>query len=507
MPPDAPVSRGATLEEWISMHGPLWPAAALALALETGARASRLPEHELRRVIGSLNASAVTRRAHGGWSWMPIPVGSAKAQTVTDAEIVERIGAMMFHALAGQPPSDPFASEHALRARLRTLRPDLSAALVDLSVHAIAVRQRERPSLATFVHDVRQVLGIEHGSEHRDSRRRLTFAGSAVVALVVVSGLWWTLASGLEDRLGTHGLSRRETVQVDVTAEAAETFALIDEHTAAIQLYRYLGQVWRARVSPDDPRMAWNVAHEAWVRTLAGDRFTAEQLLVDMPDWLARALGDGHPYTRAVRLALADTLNARGAVAEAALLRDQAAKATHDLLRDAVEVPNEVPEPPGVIAHVASNRPEQEGFRAGTGGSFFAPMTSAGRWLAGRNGWRLHLVAEATCRATFVAGSVPRAVVAAASRAADGSWQIVIEGTAPALMLRRARTESIHVALAADATGTVQVRLGDQLVHRTVIDTTKALATPPYALAFDEAPAGRGCAVVWLEIPFPSHAK
>src|SRR6185436_9600226 len=99
----------------------------------------------------------------------------------------------------------------------------------------------------------------------------------------------------------------------------------------AIQLYQSLVPLWRTRLPPDDPRLTWNAAHEAWVRALAGDRFTTEQILTDVSDWLPRSLGDAHPYARAVRLALADTLDARGAAVEAAALRKQVATATRGL--------------------------------------------------------------------------------------------------------------------------------------------------------------------------------
>lgn len=103
----------SSLNEWVAMHGPVWPAAALVIALDACARASRLTAVDLRMVIGSLNAAGIARREPGGWSWVPA-AGSSPAQTVPDAEVIERLGAILFLCLMGQALAYPFPSEQAL---------------------------------------------------------------------------------------------------------------------------------------------------------------------------------------------------------------------------------------------------------------------------------------------------------------------------------------------------------------------------------------------------------
>lgn len=356
-------------------------------------------------------------------------------------------------------------------------------------------------TLSSFAADLRQALGMEHESERRRSRRLLKLPGAAALVATMALGLWWTAAPGDTSRLETHGLTSEETVLLDVATESAESFALIDEHTAAIQHYQEIARWWQARVAPEDPRIAWNLAHEAWVRTLAGDRLTAEQLLNDAPGWMARELGDRHPYTRAVRLGLAATLEARGAP-EAASLRAQAEDATRALLQGTGDEPqrvNDVPAPPGVLAHVAPNPPEREGFRRAGEGRYFKPLTSMQRWNAGRQGWRLHIVAHGTCRASFVTGTAPRFVAVNAMRTADKSWRVRVEGTKPEMTLHATVAETVGVSLAANSSGPLRATVGGAKTLSSSIDTTSPPPNPPYTFTFD----GAGCAVVWLEIPFP----
>ena len=89
------------------------------------------------------------------------------------------------------------------------------------------------------------------------------------------------------------------------------------------------------------------------------------------------------------------------------------------------------------------------------------------------------------------------------SRGTDNTWQLRIEGTRPPLTLVRPASEKVGVSLVADRTGMLQARLGEHSVHATAIDTLAALPAPPYSLAFNGGPGDKGCAVVWLEIPFP----
>jgi hypothetical protein len=492
------------LDEWVGKHGPLWPPAALVIALNICARTSRLTDAELGRLIGSLNMAGVTRREPGGWSWVPAPAGSA-AHTVPDTEVIERLGAILFHCLTGQALTYPFPDEQTLRKRLRSLRPELPAGVVDLTVEAVSARRGTGLTLAAFARNLRQVFGVERLSGTRRSRRTMRLLGTATAVIAVSLGSWWAVIPGDQERLEANGLTRHETALLDVSSETAQTFALIDEHTAAVQQYQQIARLWGARVAPDDPRVAWNEAHEAWVRTLAGDRLTTEQLLQNKPSWLSAELGERHPYTRAVRLALAATLDARGATTEAASLRVHAERATRDLLEGtsrASDVSDKVPEPPGVLAHVAPNPPEREGFRRGPNGAFFVPLTSMQRWIIGRDGWRLHLVAAGACRASFIAGTNPRLIAVSAARAVDNSWQVRIEGTRPELTLHGAAAENIGVSLVANGTGAVQARLGDG-AHLSSIDAATRPPDPPYTLAFKGGPGGMGCVVVWLEIPFP----
>jgi len=497
----------ARLDEWVATHGPLWPSAALVIALDICGRASRLTDAELGQVIGSLTAAGVTRHGRDGWSWVPTPAGTS-AHAVPDSEVIERLGAMLFLCLTGQALAYPFPIEQAVRKTLRSLRPELSAGVVDLTVEAVSARRATGLTLAAFARDLRLALGVERQSGTRRSRHMTSLLGAATALLAASAVLWWTVTPGDLERLESNGLTKRETTLLDVSTETAQTFALIDEHTAGIQQHQDIARLWRSRVVPDDARLAWNAAHEAWVRTLAGDRLTTEQLLEDKPSWLAAQLGEGHPYTRAVRLALAATLEARGASAEAASLRVQAETATRELLQGhgpAVGILDDAPVPPGVLAHLAPNTAEREGFRRGPGGGFVVPLTSIQRQVAARDGWRLHVVAAGTCRASFVAGTDPRLVTVNATRSVDGGWQVRIEGTSPAITLNSAPAETVGVSLMADATGDIEARLGDERT-RASLDMAADRSAPPYTLAFDGGSDEMACAVVWLEIPFPSDA-
>ena len=497
------------LDEWISRHGPMWPAAALVMILDACSTASRLDARVLRTVIGSLNAAGVTRRP-GGWTWVPVPTES-DAHAVSDHEIVERLGAILFLALSGEARVDLFSTEPAWRTMLRTARPELSTAIVDLTLGALSVRRRRSLTLAVFARDVRQALGVERHPEPRI--RRMTFAAGAVMAATLFAGgAWWSLTES-RDRVGTNGLTTRETIRQDIIYELATTNALSDEHTTAIGLYDLWGQLWRARQSPDDPRVIWALAHGAWVRTLAGDQFTAEQLLGDAPDWLSRELGDQHPYTRAARLALAGTLAARGANQEAALLRERTTGAMRTLFQPAATdddfLPG-IPAPPGVIAHVSPNAPEREGFREQRDGGYIAPLTSIQRLIAGRDGWRLHLLATGACRTSVVVGNVPRRITVDILRSSDNQWQVRIEGATSPATLVGVPADSLHVSLVADKAGSLIVKSREE-TRLLAIDEKGDPANQPYALTFesgpstasDNGPVASGCAVVWLEIRFP----
>ena len=485
------------LDEWIARYGALWPAAALVTTLDACATVSRLDDRTVRRVIASLNTAGVTR-CSSGWTWVPEPTES-EGGPVSDHEIVERLGAILFCALSGETRVDLFAPESAWRTTLRESRPELATLIVDLTVGALSARRRRGLTPAVFAREIRHALGVERRAEPR--MRPMSIA--AVVAALLLFGAAWRSQS-VSDRVGTNGLTTQESIRQDITYESATTCALVDEHTAALGFYGEWGRIWYDRLAPDDPRMIWTLAHQAWVRTLSGDRFTAEQLLDDAPDWLSRELGSHHPYARAARLALADTFAARGANELAKSLRNDAARAVRELFREFghnVDPLEGVPAPPGVLSHVSPNLPEKEGFRAHKDGEYIAQLTSVQRLMAGRDGWRLHVAANGPCRTSVVVGNVPRRITLEAARVADGRWQVRIEGTKPDATLSGATGDSVAVSLVADGAGAVSARIGAETTRMT-IDTSSEIAEPPYALTFDSDTTS-GCAVVWLEIPFP----
>lgn len=488
------------LDEWVSRHGPLWPASALIIVLDACAVASRLDDREIGAVIGSLNAAGIRRR-EGAWSWMPTTARAGGK--VSDRDVIERLGAILFHALTGQAAADPFADEHTLRTTLRALRPELPAAVVNLTVGALGARRVRGATLTAFARDVRQVLGVEPKRAHRHTSRT-TSVLAGMVLFAGLSAASWMTVRGNQSRLESHGLTLEETAVHEITTETAAAFALINEHTAALQLYQELQRTWSGRVPIDDPRLAWTRAHEAWVRLLTGDQFTARQLLEDLPDWLTRELGDRHPYTRAVKLGLSHTIDPRAVDAEAAALRDEAERATRDLIRGTLhesQLLSEIPMAPGVVAHVGPNAPEREGFRRTPDGRYLAMLTSIQRLIAGRNGWRLHLVAGGSCRAWAVVGTVPRLVSLRTERAEDKTWRVSIEGTKPAVTLQSAVPGSVGVSIAADGSGSLTATLGSE--SRVLsIDTAAPAPVPSYGLGFSGDPATE-CRVVWLELPVP----
>ena len=127
---------GPGLEEWITTNGPLWPPAAFALALGISACLSRLPDAEPGKVIASLNTANIRRGEHGEWSWVPVRLESSGPR-VPEREVIERLGAILFHCLTAQTLPYPFPGEQALRARIRSLRPDLPPTAVDMILDAL----------------------------------------------------------------------------------------------------------------------------------------------------------------------------------------------------------------------------------------------------------------------------------------------------------------------------------------------------------------------------------
>lgn len=521
-------SETLSLDAWVARHGPLWPAAALIVVLDACAVASRLDDRELEAVIGSLTAAGIHRRG-GIWSWTPRvealsasgsmkPPGASGASTsvsepfsrrsvikprISERDVIERLGAILFHALTGEATSDPFADEHTLRERLRALRPELSTAAADVTVAALLARRNRHATLAGFAREVRQVLGAEAAPVAppvAPKRRALTI-------LVLFAGLAassWMAVRQKGGDLQPNGLTPAEIAIHDITTEAAAGGALVDEHTDAMRLYQELQRTWSARVPSADPRLAWTRAHEAWVRLLMGDRLTARQLLEELPDWLAQQLGEGHPYTRAVRLGLSHTIDPSGVDIEARSLRDAADRATRDLVGDALGESHflrDLPMAPGVVAHVAPNSPEREGFRRRSDGTYIAPLTSVQRMLAGQNGWRLHLIATAACRAWAVVDTVPRLVSVLIEPDVTG-WRLIVDGTKPAMTLRTAAAGRAGVSLVADGSGSVSVTLGSESITLP-LDTAGPIPAPPYGIGFSDEGTASGCSVVWLELPVP----
>lgn len=492
-----------TLEDWMVDHGPLAVETALVLAVDVCARVSRLPDDMLGLTLGSLAASEIVRAEQGGWTWRH-KASRPQSRRLTDAEIIDRLGALLFQCVTGEPLAARFVAERVLRARLRGLRPDLPAAVVELIAASVSDGVGRAPTLAGFTRKAREVLGLQHEPRHVQQISSLVVVVSVAMALLVGA---WTAPFGPE-RLESFGLTAREAGLVDIATETAQGLALMDEHTAGIVQYQQVARSWRSRLTPDDPRLAWIDASEVWVRTLAGDRITPEQVLETKPSWLDRELGARHPYGRAVRLALAATLEARGAAEKAEVLREQATTAARELfagLLRAEDLLPGVPAPPGVIAHVAPNTPEREGFRRAAGGGFYTPLTSVQRWTAGRDGWRLHLIASGRCRTSFAPGDPPQSVNVSIDRQSNDGWQVGIEGTKTPVVLNISPRSRVGVSLTVDASGTVSARATDGLAQSAALDPTKSTAQPPYAFEFSQfgGSSDTGCDVVWLEIPLP----
>jgi hypothetical protein len=500
-----------TLEEWVADHGPLWPDVALVVALEVCAQASQMTDTELGAVLGSLNVKGIIRGSTGGWEWRPTRAASPAAGA-TDADVVERLGALLFHALTGGAVADPLAEETAVQTRLRHQRPDLTPAVADLTVRALSTRQSRPWPLDRFARDVSRVLGRVPSLEQPQRRRGVALV-TTTAALALAIGMWWNAraAEGVE----SHGLTESETILVDVVEERAQGFALMDEHTAAIQEYERLARSWSARVPPEDPRLAWNVVHQAWVRTLRGDRLTAEQHLGSVDGAttglgavdgttarLEATLGDGHPYTRAARLELAATLEARGAT-QAAGLREQTENRTRELIGDTSVLLSGVPTPAGVVAHLAPNAPEREGFRRAKNGGYYTPLTSIQRLRSGGAGWRLHVIAQNACRTEVVVQDPPRLITVTTARGADGGWDLQIGGVDPPVAIHAAGGQA-KISLVGAPDGSVEARLLGGRAATSRIDIRSAPPKPPYTTTFTDSDA---CRLVWLEIPFPFQPK
>ncbi len=497
------------LEDWIAVHGPLWPSEALVIAFDALSRASRMPPGELAATLTSLDAGAIRIDAQGGWRWQP--AAGTPVRTRGDTEVLERVGALLFRSLTGQSAPYPHGGSAALRASMRQLRPDLPAPIVDLTVEALTARPAGRRNLQAYARLIRQTIGVGRAVPPKPARTRLA-VGVVGLAAVLAASTWWLVARPLAEQVDADGFTVAEIAAIEATAETAETFALIDEHTAAIQQYHQLGRLLRTRVGPADARLSWNNVREAWVRTMAGDRLTTEQILEEAPARLIGQLGETHPYVRAARLGLAATLKVRGAIAEASKVTAQAEIAAADLLRGTTIDPERLdpfPVPAGLLAHVVPTPPEREGFRRLPGGQFGTPLTSTQRHMAGKNGWRLHLVAPTACRASIVTGNRARRVAVAIVSQGNRDWRVEIEGTANPIVLRSSSGGLPSVSVIGNPSGEVRISIDGKQWTTGTIDTTSTPSPPPHVFAFDaDADGGASrCQIAWFEIIYPPNAR
>lgn len=485
------------LDRWLSAHGPLPYAEALVLALRVCSRVSSMSHGRAAATLPSLRSSAVERRVQEGWTWAPEP--GRPATTVDDAEVLERVGALLYECLSGESLPAWRAHEAEIAGRLRTSAPGVPSSVVELTARACVARGHGGASLTAFAEDVRAALGVarRRAGLGRGARAGIVLAAAALATTMLVAAF-----SQREAPVASHGLTADETTLIDIKTESADYLAAIGEHTAALQELQDVERVWAHRVALGDPRLAWSRARQAWVRGLAGDRLTAEQLLEPYRVTLRSVLGDAHPYARALGLDLADVVEARGVADQAAALRAEGARALSQTVRSPALSwePAGAPWPPHVLAHAAPNVPEREGFRHAPEGGYRAPLTSTQRLLAALDGWRLHVRALAECHVSVVVGADPRSISVAALRAADGTWTTRLAGTAPVLEISSPASDSVGLTVSASRGGEIAVQHADGTRRETRVDEGAPPPAPPYALTFSSRRDAAGCAVVWWEI-------
>jgi hypothetical protein len=227
---DQAARAGVRLDEWIRRHGPLSPESALVAALHVATAASRLRPRSLAEAVDSIEA---TNLAYGptGWRWIPQHTTTG-IRRVPDDEVIVRIGALLLHAMTGRALTYPLPGRQAIRAALRAERPQLPADVADLTVEALAPERQRGRTLVAFAHRTQRALGTDRKSASlsRVHRLWLTVTIVAAVLLALVLAAQRTPADAVLD----HGLTRAETELSDFISEAAETLALIGEHTAAV---------------------------------------------------------------------------------------------------------------------------------------------------------------------------------------------------------------------------------------------------------------------------------
>jgi len=494
-----PSAKGVALDAWVAAHGPLSPQEAILLGLEVCTTASTMSPATLRRRAGSLSVSGV-EHGQDGWRWTA-PESSADVGAVKEPDVVERIGALMFHAVTGDRPLGSFLGEGEVRAALGAARPDIPPGVAHVVARALCAR-RHGYLLARLARDLRQSAGVDYSG-----RPRRLWVGLLAGAVAILAGgltIWWGLVPS-EPPINATGFTDAEVVLSDLVMEHAQGLSLTDEHTAAIQTYQALMRLMDTRLDIDDGRRDQILAYESWARTLRGDWFTAEQLLSFRRPMFEAHFGKDHPYTRAATLHLAAALAARGATADAARLRASVTmSSTSPLAGFGVPAPDgqgSYSVAAGVLAHVEPNVPEREGFRYVNRGEFAAPLTIVQRLMADR-GWRLRVASATDCRTELIVGNVPRKLAVSLVHDAAGHAQVHVEGVQPPIRLSGGSLGLTHLTISGDRTGRVTAVLG-QAMASGAVDTAAPLPVPPYVFAYGSRSAA-GCAVAWLELTVPT---
>lgn len=490
-----------SLAAWLAAHGPLATPPTLTVVLQVCADASRLDSRELARSLASLDAAHLARDARRQWRWRPERVGLADRRP-TDNEVAGRIGALLFECLTAETLVDYMPAETVVRARLRERRPDLSQAVADLTARLASARGGARIALEDVAAEFRTALGARQPGSGLGPRRRWVM-GAAAVGLVAATGLWAARGAETGAQLESHGLTADETVLADVTIESADFWTTAGEFILAFTHLEEVERLWRARVAPDDPRLAHLAVRQAWTRFARGDPITAEQYSIAAMVSLERGLGASHPYSRATRLHMGTLLAGRGASGPAEEQHAAARRAARAVLPEAFALAldgSSEPPAPGLLAHASPNAPEREGFRRRGNGSYAAPITSTGRRLAGRDGWRLHIVATGACEAAVDVGRDANRVRASMRRGGDG-WRLHVDGVQPIVDVRMDQWTEGRVAVSLDGSpeGTVRV-LPHGAEPLTVALDPEAAHPPPHGLAFGGPDGGRECALVWWEV-------
>lgn len=536
----------AHLDGWIAAHGPLSPPAAAVLGIDLCARAASMPDDELLAALPTLRTSAIRRTRDGQWRWepatadplatsirpasvsagreiprdnqapehKPFPKASRRHphRTRLDYDVVERIGAVLYEGVSGQPLQDRFPDEAGTRTALRRLRPDLPPAVVKLIARAASPRHVTVSTIDRLARELRALLGVDEPTSRTRVSRRVGLA--ALVALGVALTLWGPGRGG-SDLPGSNGLTPRETALHEVGLEQAHYLAVIDEHSLSLQELQDLERLLRARVPAQDPRTVFIAMAQAWVRFLRGDALTAEQLLVSAPSALDRTLGETHPYTRLAHQQLAAVQEARGATSDADQHRVAAARALEALITadpglrrigSSLNPAANMPSPFSLLAHVAPSPPELEGFRQASAdepGRYMVALTSTQRWLAGRDGWSLVVRADGTCRVSADFGRDARRIGVTIEPTLSGAWNVSMPGTSPPLDFQMPARSTASLLVSVASSGTVEATTGNGDRRQSAVDRSTDGPDPPYSLGFSSDPPSGGCQLVWWQLNEP----